>query len=135
MLWPTLADGKDAVPAIEASAKTCLICAVVPWCITCMSSLACLRGLRRRRPNYLTDALDGTIFLNRVSRDVLLRRENGDFLLSGVLRDVRVEWREALSTEKPGSCSTSLRKIRKGNGCSICTLAPSSKGLLKPSLR
>ena len=53
------------------------------------------------------------------------------FLLSGVLRDILVEWSEALSKEKPGSFSTGLRKSRKVNVCPICTLPSSSKGLLK----
>src|SRR2546421_868909 len=57
MPWPILGAGKDGEHAIGVCEKISLTCVGRRWCITCMSSPACLRSLRRKRPDYLTDAL------------------------------------------------------------------------------
>src|SRR5437588_10540901 len=57
MPWPILGEGLDGEHAIGVCATISLTCVGRRWCITCMSSPACLRSLRRKRPDYLTDAL------------------------------------------------------------------------------
>src|SRR5260221_7195851 len=57
MPWPILDAGKDGERAIVVCAKISLTCVGLRWCITYMSSLGCLRSLRQKRPDYLTDAL------------------------------------------------------------------------------